>query len=225
VQNSPVATMGGMSGSDKPVEAVEAIKAISENEEVDDEFLRAVQHNIALQQGEEHMQKVESWENLSEGQLGMKIASAGLTMGIQSSYYSSRSDERRLEKAIEKILQAIQSGNLDAISLALILIARRSKEQLRKAALTVIESMKYYEEQQAGVNKQLEKLVGKGDGGTYGAELMQLNNEMNMFSTNRQAAVSILRDIKGASDELDNTAKSWLDVKGPHERALARWTA
>lgn len=211
--------------SDQPIEAVEAIKKILANEEIEDGRGEVPSPSLGIQSTdpEDHALKVQNWQDLSQGELSMQIASHNVSVGIQNNNWQLRSEEKRLEKALEKIILAIQSGNLDAISLALILIARKSKDTLRKAALTVIQAMKYYEQQQTVVNSQLEKLTGTET--TYASQLQKFSSEMNIFSSNRQAAVSMLRDIKATSDELDNAAKSWLDVKGPHERALARWTA
>ncbi len=220
--HSATAPQGG-TGSDEPVEAVEGVKRVSEHEEVEGADSDSGEMGIFSADAEGHAEKVEGWENLSSSELSMQIASAGVTMGITSSYFRSKSDSKQIKKEIEHIIQSIERGNLDAISLALILIARRSKETLRKAALTVIQSLKYYEEQQEVVNGELAKLTGEET--AYASNLQKLTSEMNIFSTNRQAAVSILRDIKSASDELDNTSKSWLDVDGPHGRAMARWTA
>ena len=214
----------GQSNLEDPVEAVEGVEAVdSETEVTDAGGGMGLASPASGQDPAVHEEIQEDWSNLSQGQLGMKIASAGVGMGITSAYYNARSEDRRLKSQIDRILRAIENGNMDAIALALIMIARRNKESMRQAAVTVIKAMKHYDEQQEKINAELSGMVG--DNSPDAAKLQLLSSEMNRFSTSRQAAVSILRDIRSANDELENMAKSWLDVNGPHQRALSRFTA
>lgn len=212
----------GQSNLEEPVEAVEGVEAVDSDTEVSD-ATQGGQIGVSGQDPAVHEEIQEDWSNLTQAELGMKVASASVNMGITSAYYNARSENRKLKSQIDRILQAIENGNMDAIALALIMIARRNKESMRKAAVTVIKAMKHYDEQQEKINGELSKMVG--DNTPDAAKMQLLSSEMNRFSSSRQAAVSILRDIRSANDELENMAKSWLDVNGPHQRALARFTA
>ncbi len=215
----------GGTGNDEPVDEAEMAKKVlmEEGQDIEGQGSGAgIQSEGAT--AEEHAEIQGDWMGLTQAEMGMKIASSSVVMGITSSYYRGRSDERKLKGMIDKLIAAISRGDLDAISTALILIGRRSQESLRKVSLTMIKAMKYYEEQQSGLNDELESLT-RDMGPTFGADMQAINNKMNMYSSNRQALMSMFRDTKAQVDTIENLTKSILDIEGRQKRQLAQFQA
>ncbi|MDO8643423.1 MAG: hypothetical protein Q7S00_00455, partial [bacterium] len=80
-----------------------------------------------------------------------------------------------------------------------------------------------YERQQRDINRRIAGLNPKSE--RYQSSLTNLNSDMQLIAANRQMVVNSLREITTTNEELENIAKSYLDVIGPHKRGLSRWTA
>jgi len=115
------------------------------------------------------------------------------------------------------LMHSIASGNIDAISTALIMIARQGKESLRRTALSAIGALQAYERQQSQVTDMMQNLNAEGNK-NYASQLQSLSSRMNMYSSNRQMIVSLLRDVKSMSDELENMSKSYQDTSLQHAK-------
>ncbi|MBI1910187.1 MAG: hypothetical protein HYS22_08475 [Deltaproteobacteria bacterium] len=145
------------------------------------------------------------------------------SLGIMSGMGETRAQQRKIDKMIQQLLQAIASGNSDAIGWLLILVAAQSKKTMLVAAYTIGKHLVAYEKQQRAINHKIAGLNPKGE--HYQSNLTNLNSDMQMIASNRQMIVNSLREITSTNEELENIAKSYLDVRGPHIRGLSRWTA
>ncbi len=136
---------------------------------------------------------------------------------------NQREEERAIKAMINQLMMSIAMGNLDAISTALIMIARQGKNTLIKAAFSMTMALQSQEQQQEVITDQMGQLAGTET--NYASSLQTLNSDMGRLSNNRQMLVNLLRDVKSMSDELDNMAKSWQDVELQQGRRQMVFTA
>ncbi len=133
-----------------------------------------------------------------------------------------REESRKITMLLQMLMHAIQAGNTDAIGTALTFIAMRGKKTLLQAAARTVRAMESFERQQQTINNQMANLNAEGNR-NYQSQMMTLTNDMNVYSSNRQAIVNFLRDVKGMVDELDNMDKSWRDVAIRQQTSLTRF--
>ena len=153
---------------------------------------------------------------------GSSIASdfSGTGLAIGRSSYNIKSESKKLDKLIQKLLAAAMSGNWEAIKSALIMLDKRASMTTTQMGAQVIKAMQSYEKQMSGLSKSLGKLKGKEP--DYNARLAKINNEMNLYSLNRQAIANFLRDTLTMREEIANLTHSVLQKDSQIVSAISR---
>ena len=146
---------------------------------------------------------------------GFNLALGGFGQGF--GFYDQREQDRKLSYIINMLMFSVAAGNIDAISTALIMIARQGKETLRRTAVSALGALQSYERQQSQVADMMQNLNADGNP-NYASQLQSLSARMNTYSSNRQMIVSLLRDVKSMTDELESMAKSYQDTSLQHQR-------
>ncbi len=119
-----------------------------------------------------------------------------------------------------RLMHAIRSGDTDAIGQALTIVGLMSRKTLQKTAMLAIRSMSQLQGKMEDNNNQIAGLNSDGNP-QYASQLQFLSNRMQGYNMDRQAIVSLLRQVKAADDEIWNTDKAWKDV---HLRQLRQWS-
>ncbi len=167
----------------------------------------------------------EDSETVLEGVSTLAIQSgsdfSGTTLAIQSTGSQMRSDERKTEDAIKKLLRAALSGNMEAVSQALILMDKRASQIVTGMGAATIKSMQGYEKQMSELNKKIAKLTGKE--ADYNSKLASLNSKMNQYSMNRQAIANFLQDTLRMREEIGNTTHGFISKMGQISSSLSRF--
>lgn len=145
----------------------------------------------------------------------------GTTLAIASSSTALKSDARRTDAAIKKLLRAAMSGNYEAIKTALVLLDKRASEIVIGMGTATIKAMQNYEEQQGALSKSMESLDSSDP--SYSAKLAQINSEMNSYSMNRQAIANFLQQTMSTREEIGNTTHGFISKDGQIGSALSRW--
>ncbi|HEX5037367.1 MAG TPA: hypothetical protein VFX30_09445 [bacterium] len=145
----------------------------------------------------------------------------GTTLAIASSSNALKSDARRTEEAIKKLLRAAMSGNYEAIKTALVLLDKRASQIVIGMGTATIKAMQNYEEQQGALSKSMDSL--KSDDPSYSAKLAQINSQMNSYSMNRQAIANFLQQTMTTREEIGNTTHGFISKDGQIGSALSRW--
>ncbi len=135
-------------------------------------------------------------------------------LGSQSTYLATQStttalnqQTRRTENEIKKLIRAIQAGNYEALSTAMIMIDKRATQSILNMGLQTIKAMDYYDKQTAQLSRTLGNIRGN-DTGTN-ARLAQVNVQMNQYSSNRSAITSFLRDTMTAKEEITSATRAF----------------
>lgn len=153
---------------------------------------------------------------------GSSIASdfSGTSLAIGRSSYNIKSESKKLDKLIKKLLAAAMSGNWEAIKSALIMLDKRASMTTTQMGAQTIKAMQNYEKQMSGLSKSLGKLKGKEP--DYNARLAKINNEMNLYSLNRQAIANFLRDTLTMREEIANLTHSVLQKDAQIVSSISR---
>ncbi len=146
---------------------------------------------------------------------------SGTTVAIAATGNALKSDARRTDEAIKKLLRAVQSGNFEAITTALILLDKRASQIVIGMGGATIKAMQHYEKQMGALSKSLDSL--KTDDASYNAKLAQVNSQMNIYSMNRQAISSFLQQTLSSREEIGNNTKGWISKVVQISSALSRW--
>jgi len=128
-----------------------------------------------------------------------------------------RENDRKLTAIINQLIHSVASGNIDAISTALTMIARQGKESLRKVALSALTALQSYQKMQSKTSEQMANL-DTSNPNEFQAQMGPLQAQMGQYASNRQMIVSLLRDVKSMTDELESMSKSWQDTSLQHQR-------
>lgn len=163
--------------------------------------------------------------------LGSALLSNSLSFSIQDDIYSEQGKQRKLDKLIQQLLQKIQDimngkavGDIGSIiAYLLILVASQSKQTMLKVAHTLGKQLVEFEKQQRKLSKEIARQDPDSD--KYQSNMMNLQSDQQMITSNRQMVVNGFREVLTTVEELESMAKSYLDVRGPHIRQMARWTA
>lgn len=145
----------------------------------------------------------------------------GTTLAIASTSNNLKSDTRKTEEAIKKLLRAAMSGNYEAIKTAMILLDKKASQTVIGMGTATIKAMQNYEKQMGELSKSMEKLSTKDP--SYNAKLAKINSDMNMYSMNRQAISNFLRDTMSMREEIGNLTHGVLSKDGQIGSALSRW--
>jgi hypothetical protein len=146
---------------------------------------------------------------------------SGTTLAIASTSNALRSDARRTDEAIKKLLRAAASGNYEAIKTALILLDKRASQIVIGMGSATIKAMQHYEKQMGALSKSLDSL--KATDASYNAKLAQVNSQMNIYSMNRQAIANFLQTCMTSREEIGNTTKGFIGKDAQIGSALSRW--
>ncbi|HSA59523.1 MAG TPA: hypothetical protein VLJ37_07545 [bacterium] len=146
---------------------------------------------------------------------------SGTTLAIASTSNALRSDARRTDEAIKKLLRAAASGNYEAIKTALIMLDKRASQIVIGMGSATIKAMQNYEKQMGALSKSLDTL--KTNDPSYNAKLAQVNSQMNIYSMNRQAIANFLQQTLTSREEIGNTTKGFISKDGQIGSAMSRW--
>ncbi len=145
---------------------------------------------------------------------------SGTTLAIASVGQNMRSEARRTDKLIKKLLRAALAGNWEAVKTALILLDKRASMITIGMGAQTIKAMQNYEKQMSTLSRSLGQL--KGDEPDYNARLAGVNSQMNLYSMNRQAIANFLRDTLTMREEIANLTQSVLQADQRLTSARAR---
>lgn len=145
----------------------------------------------------------------------------GTTLAIASTSNALRSETRKTEDAIKKLLRAAMSGNYEAIKTCLILLDKKSSQTVISMGTSTIKAMQSYETQMGELSKSMEKLSTQDP--SYNAKLAKINSDMNMYSMNRQAISNFLRDTMSMREEVGNLTHGVLTKDAQIGSGLSRW--
>ncbi len=134
----------------------------------------------------------------------------GTTLAIQSTSNQMKSDAKKTDGLIKKLLRAAMAGNWEAVKTALILLDKRASQITIGMGATTVKAMQYYEKQMAALNASLGKLDAQS--ADYNSKLAQINSQMNTYNMNRQAISNFLRDTMNMQEEIMSATKSVLDA-------------
>ena len=146
---------------------------------------------------------------------------SGTTLSIASTGSNVRSEARKTDKALKKLLQAALAGNFEAIKTALIFLDKRASLVTIGMGSQTIKAMQSYEKQMSALSGSIGKL--KGSEPDYNAQLAKINSEMNQYSMNRQAIGNFLRDTMSMKEEISNLTSSFLTKAGQISSTVSRW--
>ena len=146
---------------------------------------------------------------------------SGTTLAIASAGSNIRSEARKTDKVLKKLLQAALSGNFEAIKTALIFLDKRASLVTIGMGAQTIKAMQSYEKQMSALSTNIGKL--KGTEPDYNAKLAKINSEMNQYSMNRQAISNFLRDTMSMKEEISNLTSSFLTKAGQIASTVSRW--
>lgn len=132
----------------------------------------------------------------------------GTTLSIASTGNTLRSEARKTDKLLKKLLQAVLSGNWEALKMSLIFLDKRASMITLGMGAHTVKAMQSYEKSMSSLSKEMGKL--KGNEPDYNARLAKLNSEMNLYSLNRQAISNFLRDTMTMREEIANLTHSIL---------------
>ncbi len=160
--------------------------------------------------------------NVQAASGGAGDGSALLSIASGNNFISDQKKEKvKMDKLIQDILLAIQSGNVDAISDALIVMGLQSKRTLLGVASHVVKALQVYDQQLQKVSEDMGKITGTEKNAN--ATMQKLSLDMSTYSMGRTALVNSLRDVQTMNEEIDNVANSWLNIVGQQKRQLSRF--
>lgn len=145
---------------------------------------------------------------------------SGTLLSIQSVGYNLRSDARKTDKLIKRLLQAALNGNWEAVKSALIYLDKRASQIVIGMGAQTVKAMTMYEKQMSQVSKSIGQL--KGTEPDYSSRLAKFNSEMNMYSQNRMAIANFLRDTMSMREEIANMTHSVLQKDSQISSAISR---
>lgn len=145
---------------------------------------------------------------------------SGIGLSIASQGFSMKSEAKKTEKEVKKLLAAALSGNWEACKACLIFLDKRASMLTIGIAGQTIKAMQYYEKQMGALSGSIGKLDGKSP--DYSGKLAQINSQMNMYSLNRQSIANFLRDTMSLREEVGNLTHSVLQKDGQISSSLSR---
>ncbi len=117
-----------------------------------------------------------------------------------------KSEAKKTDQAVKKLLAAALSGNWEAIKSALILLNKKASMLMIGIGAQTIKSMQYYEKQMGVLSKSIGQLDSKSS--DYSGKLAQINSQMNQYSLNRQSISNFLRDAMTMREEMASVLQS-----------------
>ncbi len=148
------------------------------------------------------------------------LDNTGTTMSIASQGQSQRSEARRLDKLIKRLIMAAQSGNMDAVVSGLLFLGKRQKILTTSMGAQTLVAMQQYEKQLGIISNQIGALKPSPD---YSSKLAKLNADMSIYSSSRQMITQTFRDFLNASEEVDQLAHSVIGKLGQLGSRLANF--
>jgi hypothetical protein len=133
----------------------------------------------------------------------------GTGLMLSQTGHNLRSEVKKNEQMIRKLLAMAMSGSWEAVKSALILLDKRASTTVIQLGAQTIKAMQSYEKQMAKLSQSLGKLNPKK--GTYQSDLAKLNADMNLYSLNRQAIANFLRDTLTMREEIASITHSILE--------------
>ena len=138
-----------------------------------------------------------------------------------------REQNRKISALIQFLLLQILSGNIDAITSAMIAISRKSKGTLILSSVAMLSAMQQYDEQQARLTEQFKNLQfdpnDPKSATAFQHESSSLSMQINSIAVARQMFMNQMRDVMTMSEEIGNIEKSVLDIVGQYKRSYSRF--
>ncbi len=146
---------------------------------------------------------------VASGSTGVVTAAndfSGTTFSIASVGNNLRSDAKKTDKIIKRLLAAIKSGNWEAFKVAMIFINKQASTNLKAMGFQLVKAMQFYEKSQAELSGALKNLDAKSP--DYNAKLANINLQINSYSQNRMAIGNFVRDMFTTVEEATNLTSS-----------------
>lgn len=144
--------------------------------------------------------------------------------GIQMVNEDLDTKNRKLESLIRFLMAKLSLGDTDAITTLMILISRKSRGTLVKAAKAMLSAMLQYDKEQERLTKQLQKIdFDPKNPDAARNQASAISMEMNSIAVARQMFMNQLRDVMTMSEEIGNVEKSMLDITGQYKRSYSRF--
>ncbi|QQR79699.1 MAG: hypothetical protein IPJ69_10140 [Deltaproteobacteria bacterium] len=128
-------------------------------------------------------------------------------LAVQSTTTTLNQQSRKTDNEIKKLIRAIQSGNYEALSTAMIMIDKRATQSILNMGLQTIKAMDYYDKQTAQLSKSVGTITGNDTGSS--ARLQQANIRMSQYSSGRASITSFLRDTMTAKEEITSATRAF----------------
>lgn len=146
------------------------------------------------------------------------LDNTGTTMSIASTGHSVRSEARRLDKLIKRLIMAAQSGNMEAVVSGLLFLGKRQNILTTSMGAQTLVAMQQYEKQLGVISNQIGALKPSPD---YSSKLAKLNADMNIYSSSRQMITQTFRDFLNAKEQVEELGHSVIGKLGQLGSRLA----
>jgi hypothetical protein len=147
-------------------------------------------------------------------------SNSGVTLSIQSNQGTMAADAKKTDDQLKKLLQACMSGNMEAITAALILLDKRNSLALIKIGTQAVKVQMERQKFTSAVQKSLAGIKGTDAGD--GAKISLANAKLSESSLISQSVNSLVQTTLSEKEAGANFAHGWIQKLGQIYSSISR---
>ncbi len=145
----------------------------------------------------------------------------GTNLAVIQSSGNTRQEYQRTKRVIDQIVRRLMAGDYRVLDLALIMLGHQASMTTINVGVKMIRALEQQDQHQQEVVDKLDQL--RADDPTFASQTSAANMQVNKIAVDRQATMNLLRTALTSMEEIQNVAKSYLDIQGAQIRQLSRF--